>query len=414
MDHTHLSAQAAQAAGHFTDKRILLWGYGREGKSTERFLREYSHPAQITVFEGKPEELTQERIAACDYIIKSPGIPYFSESEKLTSQTEIFLQAFREQTIGVTGTKGKSTTSSMLASVLGACTGRRTLLMGNIGLPCLDYFGEMEEDTIAVMELSCHQLANARTAPHIGVFLNLYEEHLDYYHTLDAYFAAKAHIARCQKAGDFFYCGENVPEIECASERTVIKPDPARETPGMKLYGAHNQLNALFVRTIAERHFGCPSDAVTQALQDFEALPHRMHPVGRYGGLDWYDDSISTIPEAAIQAASSIPGVETLLIGGMDRGIHYGILEDFICAHPELQFVCMYATGARIARELEERGALPANVHITEDLKQAVEKAAQITAPGRGVALSPAAASYGYFKNFEERGDAFAELVKKL
>jgi UDP-N-acetylmuramoylalanine--D-glutamate ligase len=392
-------------------KKILIWGYGREGKSTEAFLKAHCPAAVTEVFEGKPEEMTAEVFDAYDAIVKSPGIPYFSGDPKLTGQTELFLQAFSGQTIGITGTKGKSTTSSMMAHVLAECSGRPVLLVGNIGIPCLDAFDEITEDTIVVYEMSCHQLANAHTAPHIAVFLNLYEEHLDYYHTLDAYFGAKAHIASCQKAGDRFYKGENVPEIETESDTFVIKPSPAMYVPGFKLFGAHNHLNALFVRTIAQDCFGCDPSAVTASLQTFRQLPHRMEPVGEFAGRSWYDDSISTIPEAAIQALESIPGVRAILIGGMDRGIDYGILEDYMRAHPDREFICMYATGNRICKEL---CALPENVHQVGNLDEAVAEALRVTKPGDGIVLSPAAASYGYFKNFEERGDVFKGLVKGL
>ncbi len=200
----------------FEEKKVMIWGYGREGRSAEAFLKEYGKPASVTGWEGAPNELQADDY---DYIIKSPGIVYFSEDEKFTSATEIFLSAFRMNTVGITGTKGKSTTTALLAHVLRECTGRPVILMGNIGLPCLDYYGEMTEDTIAVFELSCHQLANARTAPHVSVFLNLFEEHLDYYGTLEKYFEAKAHIASKQLPGDYFYCGENLPPVGTPATR---------------------------------------------------------------------------------------------------------------------------------------------------------------------------------------------------
>ncbi|MCR5477679.1 MAG: UDP-N-acetylmuramoyl-L-alanine--D-glutamate ligase, partial [Lachnospiraceae bacterium] len=151
--------------------------------------------------------------------------------------------------------------------------------------------------------------------------------------------------------------------------------------------------------------------AVMTSLQSFRQLPHRMEPVGEFAGRSWYDDSISTIPEAAIQALESIPGVRAILIGGMDRGIDYGILEDYMRAHPDREFICMYATGNRICKEL---CALPENVHQVENLDEAVAEALRVTKPGDGIVLSPAAASYGYFKNFEERGEVFKGLVKGL
>jgi UDP-N-acetylmuramoylalanine--D-glutamate ligase len=257
--------------------------------------------------------------------------------------------------------------------------------------------------------MSCHQLNRCPYSPHIAVFLNLYEDHLDYYGTRENYFATKKNITLHQTAADWFYYGNDVPPIETAAAKRLVRFDDPL-TFEMKLKGAHNQFNARFVYLIATERFGCDPAAVRAAIAGFNGLEHRMEFVANVGGVDYYNDSISTIPEATIQAATSIPGVETLLVGGRDRGIHYGILVNFMKSRPDLHFVCMYATGARIA---SEAGELP-NISVVDDLAAAVARAREITAPGKGVALSPAAASYGYFKNFEERGDVFARLVRDL
>ncbi|MBO4609343.1 MAG: UDP-N-acetylmuramoyl-L-alanine--D-glutamate ligase [Lachnospiraceae bacterium] len=408
------------AAGIFEGKRILIWGYGREGKSTEKWLSGHTSPKSVTIFEGKPEEMLAGAGEDADIIIKSPGIVWPPKgadvkaceeiSAKITSQTEIFLHEYRMKTIGVTGTKGKSTTVSMLAHVLGELSGKKVILAGNIGLPCLDYFDDAAGDSIVVLELSCHQLKDAKTAPHISVFLDLYEEHLDYYGTMDAYFGAKSHIVTRQIAGDRAYIGENVPAIDSASEQIrVIPGEKDLEGIELSLFGDHNKINAYFVKKICCDEFGLSEDAVINSLRNFEALPHRMKKLGTFAGRNWYDDSISTIPEAAISAAESIPDAQVILVGGMDRGISYSVLEDYMKEHPEYKFICMYATGERIVKELGEN--LP-NVCYEADLEAAVNKAYEITDPGRGCVLSPAAASYGYFKNFEERGQVFEELVR--
>ena len=128
-------------ADKLSGKKVLIWGYGREGQSTERFLRSFCKDVQIEVFEGKREGIAED---AFDYIIKSPGIVMEEEYPKYTSQTQLFLEQFRDQTIGITGTKGKSTTSTLLYTVLGKCTDREVLLLGNIGQPCLDYYGQIK------------------------------------------------------------------------------------------------------------------------------------------------------------------------------------------------------------------------------------------------------------------------------
>ena len=386
------------------NKRILLWGYGLEGKSTEKFINKYCSAKELTVFQGKRDEIDED---AYDYIIKSPGIVAWDLSDKYTSMTDLFLTQFSGQVIGVTGTKGKSTTSSLLYSVLRECTDRPVLLVGNIGLPALDYYGEITDDTIIVFEMSCHQLAHAKISPHIALFLNLYEEHLDYYGTMDRYFRAKANITAHQKPGDFLFVGDNVPPLETCADVTVISyNDPMHFD--MKLKGEHNQFNARFVYTISTRLFGCAPDRVREALKEFNGLRHRMQFAGNVNGVDYYDDSISTIPEAAIAAIRSIPNACTILLGGMDRNIDYDILIDFIRANGQYNYILMYKSGARIYEEVKD---LPC-CQYREDLQGAVALAIEITPAGRACILSPAAASYGYFKNFEERGDVFQQLIR--
>ena len=171
------------------NKKILIWGYGREGKSTERFLQSHCPSSVYDVFEGKVEDIAFDNY---DLVRKSPGLHTPVDNDKLTSQTELFLSQFSGQTVGITGTKGKSTTSSLLYSTLVSHYGKNVLLVGNIGYPCLDYYDDIDDQTIIVFELSCHQLYKCRYSPHIAVILNLFEDHLDYYGTRENYFRAKA------------------------------------------------------------------------------------------------------------------------------------------------------------------------------------------------------------------------------
>lgn len=387
----------------FKDKRILIWGYGREGKSTENFLKNCCSPALVDIFEGKRQDIDED---AYDYIFKSPGIVMEEDNPKYTSQTEVFLEEFRDFVIGVTGTKGKSTTSSMIYKVLSDCTDRNVILLGNIGEPCLNHFEYITNDTIVVFEMSCHQLAHTKVSPHIAIFLNLFEEHLDYYGTIEKYFTAKSHIATYQKEGDFFLVGENVPEIETAAN--VIRLDFSEKVPyEIKLLGTHNRYNAVFAEIIAKDFFGCDGDKVQKSISEFECLPHRLQFVTEKDGISYYDDSISTIPEAAVNAVKSVPNAGTVLIGGMDRNIDYTFLVNFIRKTPDINFICMYASGKRIYELVKN---CPNCVYV-DDLTGAVATAKKITPKGKACILSPAAASYGYFKNFEERGNYFCSLV---
>lgn len=385
------------------DKNILIWGYGREGKSTERFINTFCSVKSLSVFEGTADGIQESEY---DYIIKSPGIKVDAYREKYTSQTELFLEEFAPQAIGITGTKGKSTTSSMLYHVLRSCKGENVQLVGNIGLPCLDYYEQYNQDTIIVFEMSCHQLSHLRYSPHVAVLLNLYEDHLDYYGTPENYFSAKKNITLHQSAEDFFFRGADVPAIHTPARQRIISHE-APPSFDMKLTGEHNQFNARFVHAICTELYDCPDSEVRRAIAGFDGLPHRMQLVANVNDVDYYDDSISTIPQATIEAIKSIPNVRTVLIGGMDRHINYDSLIEFISCHPEYTYILSYESGRRIYEAVSH---LPC-CRYQSTLPEAVALAKAITPRGEACLFSPAAASYGYFKNFEERGDVFTQLV---
>lgn len=388
----------------FDDKRILIWGFGREGQSTNHFLKRCSKPSKVDVFEGTRDKIDEDDY---DFIIKSPGIAMEEDHPKYTSQTEIFLTAHRDKVIGITGTKGKSTTSSMMFHVLSRCLpDKKVILLGNIGEPCLDYFDEVDDNTIVVFEMSCHQLCHTKVSPHIAVFLNLYEEHLDYYNTFEKYFEAKKHIALYQHEDDRFFVGDEVPEFDVPGKKTVLRWDD-KPTYDLKILGEHNNYNAYFVYTIATSVYGIDPAAVTEALADFDGLAHRLQFIGKVDGVDYYDDSISTIPNAAIKALESISNVKTILIGGMDRGINYDVLIDYINEHHEYNYIFSYDSGKRIFDSIGKCS----NCFYVPDLEGATTLAKGITMPGEAVLLSPASASYGYFKNFEQRGEMFKEYA---
>lgn len=384
-------------------KRVLIWGFGREGKATKRFIDSHCRNCTAEVLEGKLQEINFD---AFDYIIKSPGIKCDLEHPKLISQTDLFLEEFRNQIIGITGTKGKSTTVSMLYHVLIKC-GVRTVLVGNIGMPCLDYYDEIDSNTAIVFEMSCHQLAHSKESPHIAVLLNLYEDHLDYYGTMENYKEAKLHILRYQKEKDLCLINKEISAPIPKGRCIKINPAHLKHSFDMKLKGSHNQYNAEVVFLIATQEYHLKEDDVRKAIKEFGGLSHRQEFIGIKDGVSYYDDSISTICESAIQAAESIPKVQTLLLGGMDRGINYTVLVDYLKKNSSLKVICMYTSGKHIFSMLSGRE----NTFLCDNLEQAVRIAKRETEFGYACVLSPAAASYDHFKNFEERGEIFRKFV---
>ncbi|MEA4874176.1 UDP-N-acetylmuramoyl-L-alanine--D-glutamate ligase [Anaerorhabdus sp.] len=424
----------------FSNKKVLIWGFGLEGKSTLNFLKKHGDNTIIEIADDK--ELQVEGFKTMltsnvdfntyDIIMKSPGIVIEDESfpfNKLCSQSQLFLEKYRNQIIGITGTKGKSTTSSLLYHVLKEnCNS--VFLVGNIGVPCFDIIDEIQVDSKIVFEVSCHQLEYATVSPHIAVLLNLYEEHIDHYGTFEKYIAAKEKIFTNQCEGDVaiinLQCFDQVKKaphcLTCSMDnRGDIYAEGNRlinpfskivvDENKVSLLGHHNFYNMAIVYIIAHHYFGVRDESFLEAIATFKTLPHRLQNIGIIDGVRYVDDSISTICQSTIQAIESLNDVDTVLVGGLDRGIDYNPLIDFLAISKVSNIIFMYASGKRIYDEWCKR--VDKSAFVVENLEDAVKIAKNVTTKGKTCLLSPAAASYGYFKNFEERGDVFQELVKK-
>jgi UDP-N-acetylmuramoylalanine--D-glutamate ligase len=322
------------------------------------------------------------------------------------------LSCFAPQTIGITGTKGKSTTATLLYHILDTCN-KPVCLAGNIGIPAFEVANEINVDTIVVMELSAQQLEHVQQSPHIAVLLNIYEEHLDYFGTYEKYAAAKGHIHKYQKGGDIFISQADIGaagrEIVYGSQRLSVAPGDT------KLLGAHNLYNIGVVYALCQLYDITDSDFLA-ALRTYQPLPHRLEHIGCVGGADYYDDSISTNCETTMQALAAVENVGTLLLGGYERGLDYSPLIASLMERPVANIIFIPTTGRRIYEEMRARqlngGAFAGTaLHMAADLAEAVALAKQVTAKGQACLLSPAAASYDSYKNFEERGDAFRALV---
>ncbi len=400
-------------------RKILIAGYGREGKSAERLIQRLVPEADYFIADGN-EQIATEAAKGYDLIIKSPGVPMrVKGGVECSSLTDLYLQVYGDMTIGVTGTKGKSTTASLIHHLLPG-----SILAGNIGIPLFDILDELKEDSIVVAELSCHQLENIHRGPHVAVLLNLFQEHLDHYENYMGYKMAKMQIALKQQAGDhFFYCTDNgeLNDLVCRDVTrlvsqlhsysfTDITPEEQELLDVCPLEGEHNRSNALVACRVAALVKSQPISAFGSQLSTFTGLRHRMEKVGCYKGITWYDDSISTIPAAAIAAVKALGRVDTLILGGFDRGIDYQPLVDFLTEHPIENIVFVGAAGRRIHSSL----IIHHSSLIEDDYTKIVPWCAEVTPQGGVVLLSPAAASYDAFKNFEVRGDFFREQIMKL
>ena len=430
-------------------RRILIAGYGREGKSAENLIARLLPEAPVTIAtqveNGKWKDTDDwwHTDWPFDLVIKSPGIPNFqlpTANYQLSSLTDLFLQVYGDLTIGVTGTKGKSTTASLIHHLLPG-----SILAGNIGIPLFDILDELREDSLVVAELSCHQLENIHRAPHIAVLLNLFQEHLDHYENYLGYKMAKFQIALRQREGDhFFYCTDNA-ELRDLVAHSVTNAALSCDAPlaarihyyppthplsslhpyslhditdeerqlldACPLEGDHNRSNALVACRVASLVTRQPLSTFNFQLSTFQGLRHRLECIGEVHGITWYDDSISTIPAAAIAAVRALGRVDTLILGGFDRGIDYTPLVDFLQEHPVPNLVFVGAAGRRILSTANCQ--LPTYI-VENDYTKIVPWCASHTPQGGVVLLSPAAASYDAFRNFEHRGDFYREQILKL
>ncbi|MBR6718558.1 MAG: UDP-N-acetylmuramoyl-L-alanine--D-glutamate ligase [Oscillospiraceae bacterium] len=430
-------------------QRVLLLGFGREGRAVYRRIAEVGGYAALGIADAKEiadapsgvqlhiGEDYQAAMPDYDIIFKSPGIVLLPEYRpehlkgRVTSLTELFLTAYRDQCVGITGTKGKSTTSSLLYHVL-QTAGIPSVLGGNIGIPTANLYKQITPETVIVMEIGVHQLEYNHVSPKTAVFLNLYEEHLDHYGTFEYYAYCKENIYRNQQAGDLLICGEpSLPaDGDCKADVLRLKMDDPqadvtllhgdtvcaggeqlRLPDDMALTGVHNRYNCAVVFALARRLGAAPED-IFRGIQTFQPLPHRLSPVGTFHGIRWYDDSISTACETCIQALSSLPETDTVLIGGMDRGISYQPLLAYLAESSVPHIILMSDSGKRILKEAEAYPeSLRARMDYAEDLPAAVALAKQITEKGKICLMSPAAASYNVYQNFEKRGEHFLELA---
>ncbi len=429
-------------------KRVLLLGFGREGRAVYRRIMQAGGYAALGIADRNaladaPEDAAlhigedyQDAMDAYDLVFKSPGIVLTDGHKpeqlscRVTSLTELFLTAYREQCVGITGTKGKSTTSSLLYHVL-QTAGIPSVLGGNIGIPTADLYEQITPETVIVMEIGVHQLEYNHVSPKTAVFLNLYEEHLDHYGTFAYYAYCKENIYRNQQAGDVLICGQaGLPEAgDCKADvLRLAMDDPQADVTllhgntavyhgeklllpeDMALTGVHNRYNCAVVYALAKR-LGAADADIYRGIETFQPLPHRLSPIGTFHGIRWVDDSISTACETCIQALNSLPDTDTVLIGGMDRGINYASLLEYLEASAVPHIILMSDSGRRMLEEAPE--TLRQRIRYAEGLPEAVAIAKDITEKGKICLLSPAAASYNVYQNFEKRGDHFRELAEK-
>lgn len=422
------------------NKKILILGFGREGKDTLLFLRKKfprqvfgiadQNPSVASSLSHHGELLSMhvgknylKALKKYDVIIKSPGVPprviaphlrksssakATEDKQRVTSQTEIFFENCPGTIIGITGTKGKSTTASLVQAMLQQ-GGIKSHLIGNIEVPVLQFLSKATPEDVFVYELSSFQLTNLKRSPHIAVFLNIYPEHLDYYGgSFRSYVNAKANITRHQTAEDFLIFNSKDPEVCKIAKRSKAQKLPFSPVRS----GASDRwIASAKPAQIIGKLFGIPEKKIQQAIRNFKPLPHRLEKVGEWEGITFYNDSLATIPEATIAALDALgPKVHTLIAGGHDRGVSFEKLGKKIEKSSLRVLILFPTTGKKILGAIPH----PPQHFFAKNMKEAVKLCYLHTPKGKICLLSPASSSFNMFKDYKDRGEQLTKWVKIL
>jgi UDP-N-acetylmuramoylalanine--D-glutamate ligase len=432
------------AASSLAGKRITVAGLGRFGGgiAVTRWL--VRQGANVLVTDIEPAEkladsLRQleglsvqyrlgehrtEDFANADLVVASPAIamnnPFLraavAAGKMVTTEIRLFIERCPAKIIGVTGTKGKSTTTSILGQMLQSVA--KTWVGGNIGHSLLLDLEQIQCTDLVVLELSSYMLAHlgeSRWSPHVAVVTMVSSDHILWHGSLDNYLEAKRNIIRFQQADDYAVLNEDDPGSAAfapeAPGKIIYFGLKDRKRFALKIPGLHNQVNAQGAFAAASI-FGVDFTAAQNVLSDFRGLPHRLQLVHESAGVSWYDDSIATIPDAAVAALESFPAKKVIqIVGGYGKDLPITVL----CAelvNRAKAVLCIGQRGPAIADALEQSPLQNAGaVYRCGDLETAVTMARKIAVKGDIVLLSPGFKSYDQFVNFEDRGKRFAALA---
>ena len=447
-------------------KRVLVVGLGKSGVASALFLK--AHGARVTVSDTKSGDDLRNEIPVLldhgitvetgghgertfqgqDLIVVSPGVPVDapplaqarSLGESVVGEIELAAQFLPGPIIAITGSNGKTTTTTLTGEIM-AAGGFPTLVGGNIGTPAISLAERATRDSVIVLEVSSFQLETIQTfRPKVSVILNVTPDHLDRHRTFDAYVNAKARIFENQRGDDFTVLNADDPTCVSMAARTKaqvfwfsrqkevergawVREGAVlfRDSRGQReilqvsdipLKGAHNLENVL-AAVCAGALMGCAPEKIRQAVANFKAVEHRLEFVATIRGVDYYNDSKATNVDATIKALESFPANIHLILGGKDKGSDYSVLNDLLRQRVKRVYTIGAAAAKIESQIVSTKNGGPELVHA-ETLENAIRKASTIAQPGDIVLLAPACASFDQFKNYEQRGGLFKEIVRSL
>ncbi|MGH7203222.1 MAG: UDP-N-acetylmuramoyl-L-alanine--D-glutamate ligase [Candidatus Levyibacteriota bacterium] len=425
-----------------TKKKVLIIGYGVEGKAAHAFLTKCCPGVAVGIADQKDGKDYLQKQKEYELAIKSPGIRPELVTIPYTTGTSIFFANKKGKVIGVTGTKGKSTTATLIYEMLKKAD-FDVHLGGNVGKPAIELLDILTKQSWTVLELSSFQLQDITMSPHISVLLRIIPEHLDYHKNMEDYIDAKRNILRFQSSDDYAVINRDYPvtnESDVYTEGKVFYVSRERETnnacfvlggkviiqkdendneiiktAAIGLTGKHN-LENVCAAAMAANLAGVGTKDISAVLKKFKGLEHRLSLVGQAYGITFYNDSLATVPDATIEAIEAFdPQVETLIAGGYDRGIDFKNLGEYLAKSSVQNLILFPPAGEHIWQSVVAAGGADRLRRFdTTSMAQAVLFASEETSPGKICLLSPAAASFGMFKNYKDRGEQFKKAVLGL
>lgn len=424
------------------NKKILIVGNGVEGQAIFKFLKAHYPENIIDIVDQKDGKDYLNNQVNYDLAIKSPGISSVLLKIPYTTLTNIFFANAKGKIIGITGTKGKSTTTTLIYEMCKR-EGLNVFLGGNIGEPAINFLDQLNDDSWTVLELSSFQLQDLKYSPHIAIILMIAPEHLDHHLSMEDYVAAKRNIVNYQEAADYAivnrdYVVSNESDIYGSGQTYYVSIE--RETENgcfikdneiwinqngekekiididkITLLGKHNLENACSA-AMAAKLARVSNQNISYVLSHFIGLEHRLEFIAEKEGIKFYNDSLSTIPQSLIQALEALPQTEILIAGGFDRGLDFSEIGKEIAKSNVKTLILFPTTGEKIWQsvcDVISEKQRPEKFDVLT-MAQAVRIAFAQTTSGKICLLSPASASFGIFKNYKDRGNQFRQEVEKF
>ena len=404
--------------GSLKDKKIAIVGLGTNNKMLAEFLTRQGITFKVVEWQS-PEQLAGQ-LDGFDLIFRTPGLPYLSKAiqqakkngTEISSQTKLFFQLCPSPIIGVTGTKGKGTTSSLIAKILQAA-GKKVWLGGNIGRDPFEFLDRIQKQDFVVLELSSFQLQDMTQSPHIAIVLNITSDHLNHHLSQEEYVTSKSSIVAFQTDKDFAVLHKNLPEWfkDLGGSKKIIFDAKDAISFATKLLGEHNLENIAAAVGVAQI-LKIDQSIIRKTVSAFEALPHRLKVIKEINGVTFVDDGFSTNIDPTIAAVQAFQSPLVLIAGGFDKGLDFTALGEKIKQSPNIKglVVIGQVTDKIINAVNGFKGQILTGAKTMGEILQQAES---IASPGDTILFSPGTSSFDMFKNEKDRADQFVNAIAK-